>query len=205
MRTVVVVLLCSMSIAHAADVAPTNTPSFFPADAARGKARATQCLACHGIANLKLGSPAVQVPMLNGQRPEAIFLALRDYKNGTRSNVIMAPIVAALSEQDMRDVSAYLAAKGPQMPGTHDVGSWAHKKVHRDCTACHGESGMGVMPGIPVLTGQHVDYLIQALDAYRDGTRKNATMAMIAAKLSADESRKLAEYFAMHKHLELSK
>ena len=205
MRTIMCTLLCVMtSVAFAAD-STTPTPAYYPADANRGKARALQCVACHGTADLKLGTPPVSVPLLNGQRAEVIFYALRDYKNGARDNIVMAPIVAALSEQDMRDLGAYLSASGPHMPKTFGADTWAHEKVHRDCTACHGESGMGVMPGIPVLTGQHADYLTHALNAYRDGTRKNATMAKVAKKLSDDEIRKLAEYFAKQQHLELSK
>jgi cytochrome c553 len=152
-----------------------------------------------------MGDPLVHIPMLAGQRPEAIFLALREYRSGARKSDIMAAIVALLSDQDMRDLGAYLAAQGPQMPPVHSVGSWAHEKVHRDCTACHGESGMGVMPGVPVITGQHQDYLIDALVAYQDGRRTNRTMAPIAAKLTTEEIQKLAEYFALSKHLEISK
>jgi cytochrome c553 len=182
-----------------------DTPSFSPADAARGKRLAATCIACHGVADMKLGSPSVTVPMLAGQRPEAIFLALRDYKSGVRTNQIMAALVAPLSDKDMRDLGAYLSDGGPQMPKTHGAGSWAHQKVRRDCTACHGESGMGVMPGIPVLTGQHPDYLIDALNAYRDGRRTNPTMQGVAKKLSDDEIRQLAEYFSKQAHLRVSK
>ena len=181
------------------------TPAYFPADAARGKTLAVQCLACHGVANMKLGNPPFQVPLLGGQRPEAILAALRDYKSGVRTSDLMAPIVAPLSLQDMRDLSAYLSSGGPVLPATHDAGSWAHQKVRLDCTACHGEGGMGVMPGVPVLTGQHEDYLVHAMKAYRSGSRKDPTMGPIAKRLSEKEIGLLAAYFSKQKHLELSK
>lgn len=184
---------------------PNATVAYFPADAARGKTLAAGCIACHGIADMKLGNPPIRVPLLGGQRPEVIFTALRDYKSGARANDIMAPMAAGLSLQDMRDLGAYLASSGPVMPGTHDEGSWAHRKVRRDCTACHGESGMGVMPGVPVLTGQYEDYLVDALTAYGSGARKDPTMGPIAARLKPDEVAQLAAYFAKQKHLELSK
>jgi cytochrome c553 len=113
-------------------------------------------------------------------------------------------MVAKLTEQDMRDLGAYLSAGGPHMPSTAGVDTWAHGKVHRDCTHCHGESGMGVMPGVPVLTGQHADYLVHALEAYRSGDRSNPTMAPVVAKLTPKEVKLLAEYFALQKHLKVS-
>jgi cytochrome c553 len=105
----------------------------------------------------------------------------------------------------MRDLGAYLSAGGPYVPKTADQGSWAHQKVRRDCTACHGESGMGVMAGVPVLTGQHEDYLVHALKAYRDGNRSDPTMAPIAKQLTDDQIQKLAAYFAKQEHLDISR
>ena len=193
------------ALAFGFGVASAGTPAFNPANAARGKTLSAPCTTCHFVPDIQAGTPPFHVPKLAGQRPEAIFQALRDYKSGARKSDIMAPMVAVLSEQDMRDLGAYLSAGGPHMPTTAGADTWAHEKVHRDCTACHGESGMGVMPGIPVLTGQHANYLVHAMEAYRRGDRSNSTMAPIVAKLSAKEIRLLAEYFALQKHLKVSK
>ena len=52
-------------------------------------------------------------------------------------------------------------------------------------------------PKPPVLAGQHVDYLEQALMAYRNGRRKNVVMDGMAKLLTSDEDVKIAaEYFA---------
>jgi cytochrome c553 len=176
--------------------------SFFPADPARGRELAAVCLPCHAVPDMPSGSePPCSVPRLRGQRGEAIFLALLDYQSGTRQSAIMSPLVANLSVQDMRDLGAYLSASGPYVPDTYGEGSWAHEKVRRDCTACHGESGMGVMAGVPVLTGQHEDYLVHALRAYRDGRRADPTMGPIARTLTDEEIERLAVYFAGQSHL----
>jgi formylglycine-generating enzyme required for sulfatase activity len=113
----------------------------------------------------------------------------------------MAALAGPLSLPDMRDLAAYLAASGPYVPETAEAGSWAHEKVRRDCTICHGESGMGVMTGVPVLTGQHEDYLVHALQAYRDGSRADATMGPVAKALAPEEIGRLAAYFAAQTHL----
>jgi cytochrome c553 len=196
--------VAAAALAFSLSTASAGTPAFNPANAARGKTLAGPCATCHFVPDMQAGTPPFHVPKLAGQRPEAIFLALRDYKSGARKSDVMAPIVATLTEQDMRDLGAYLSAGGPHMPTTAGANTWAHKKVHRDCTACHGESGMGVMTGVPVLTGQHADYLMHAMEAYRSGNRSNSTMAPIVAKLSANEVRLLAEYFALQKHLKVS-
>lgn len=179
--------------------------AFYPADAERGKTLAAPCLACHGMPNMPSGTtPSFRVPLLAGQRGEVIFQALRDYQSGKRQSAVMQPMVATLSLQDMRDLGAYLSASGPYVPNTHDEGSWAHQKVHSDCTICHGESGMGVTAGVPVLTGQHEDYLVYALKSYQNGTRSNESMGPIANKLSDEEIEKLAHYFSNQEHLKVS-
>jgi cytochrome c553 len=194
-------IMAGLALAAAGPTLAAN-PSFHPADAARGKTLATVCLTCHGIEGKQAGAPPFHVPKLAGQRAEVIFQALRDYKSGVRTSDVMGPMAAPLSPQDMRDLGEYLSSGGPQKPPqTAGETSWAHDKVHADCTACHGESGMGVMPAIPVLTGQYEDYLLHALNAYRSGGRRNPTMAPIAGTLSPREVGLLAAYFAAQKDL----
>jgi len=199
-------IAAALTLLLAAGRALAGSPAFFPADAERGGRLAGPCLTCHGPANPPLGSPPVHPPKLIGERSDAIFLALLEYQRGMRTNPIMQAVAAPLSLQDLRDLSAYLAAEGPLHPPTSaDANSWAHDKVHRDCTACHGETGMGEMWGIPVLTGQNRDYLVAALMAYRDGTRRNPTMGPIAARLAPQEIEQLATYFAHQTQLRLTR
>ena len=180
-------------------------PSYEPASAERGRALASQCLTCHGPASVPLGSPPVHAPKLIGQRPEFIYRELMAYQRGTRTSAIMGAIVTGLSLQDLRDLGAYLSAGGPVRPPVAAmVDSWAHERVHRECTFCHGESGMGEMWGMTVLTGQYRDYLTAALTAYRNGERRDATMGPIAARLTPKEIDQLAEYFSAQTFLRLT-
>jgi cytochrome c553 len=57
-----------------------------------------------------------------------------------------------------------------------------------------------VIDGVGSLAGQHVDYLQQALDAYKNGRRKNAVMNGMAAALATDaDVAAVAAYFAAQK------
>jgi cytochrome c553 len=115
-------LAAGWSIAGIGCAAAADPYAFFPADAERGRELAVVCLACHGTADVLAGAePTFHVPMLAGQRGEAIFAALRDYQSGARDGAVMRPLVADLSIQDMRDVAAYLAAGGPYVPSTEDA------------------------------------------------------------------------------------
>jgi cytochrome c553 len=87
-------------------------------------------------------------------------------------------------------------------PGAPGASPKAPKQVAA-CIACHGEGGLGVeeplTPKPPVLAGQHVDYLEQALTAYRNGRRKNVVMDSMAQLLTSDEDVRIAAaYFAEH-------
>ena len=80
-----------------------------------------------------------------------------------------------------------------------DVGK---KKADEACAACHGPEGnKPISPETPRLAGQQYDYLVQALTAYRKGTRDNAVMTAVAKPLTEKEIRDLAGYFSRQQGL----
>ena len=168
-------------------------------DPAKGEMKFYTCYGCHGIANYRNAYPDYSVPMLRHQNAEYLVAALQEYRDGTRPHATMHAQASSLSDQDIEDIAAYLQGAAPVKPGTPAPGK-APKQVAA-CIACHGESGLGVegalTPKPPVLAGQHVDYLEQALTAYRNGRRKNAVMDSMAQLLTSDEDVKIAAaYFA---------
>jgi cytochrome c553 len=65
------------------------------------------------------------------------------------------------------------------------------------CQSCHGVDGnLSLQDDYPKLGGQHYDYLVQALKAYRSGDRENAIMAGFAAGLSDQDIEDLAAWYA---------
>ncbi|MFC6050091.1 c-type cytochrome, partial [Methylobacterium hispanicum] len=63
------------------------------------------------------------------------------------------------------------------------------------CQACHGLDGLSKLPEAPNLAGQVEVYLVKALREYRDGTRRNAVMNVVAKDLTDAEIDDLAAYY----------
>ncbi len=79
------------------------------ADIAAGAAKAKEiCAACHGADG---NSTDANNPKLAGQHRDYIAKALRDYKSGERNNPIMKGFAAALSKQDIENLSAHFASQ----------------------------------------------------------------------------------------------
>lgn len=67
------------------------------------------------------------------------------------------------------------------------------------CQSCHGRNGdEALQDSYPILAGQHYDYLVHSLKAYRSGDRQNAVMAGFAADLSDQDIEDLAAWFSSH-------
>ena len=76
------------------------------APARSGAEVAKQCVACHGEDG---NSPTPNFPRIAGQHADYMVHSLKSYKNGDRKNAIMAGIVAALTEKEMKNVAAFYA------------------------------------------------------------------------------------------------
>jgi len=168
-------------------------------DPALGEKKFYTCYGCHGIENYRNAFPDYSVPKLRHQDAAYIVAALQEYRSGERPHATMHAQAASLTDQDMEDIAAYLQGAVPPKPAGAATGK-VPKQVAA-CVACHGESGLGVeaplTPRPAVLAGQHVDYLEQALVAYRNGRRKNVVMDGMAQLLTSDEDVKIAAaYFA---------
>jgi len=168
-------------------------------NAVEGQKKFYTCVGCHGIDNYKNAYPDYSVPRLRHQTAAYIVAALQEYKDGQRPHATMHAQAASLSTQDMEDIAAYLQGPEPVKPPTTPAPA-APPQVTA-CAACHGDRGLGVDaemdPKPPVLAGQHVDYLEQALHAYRTGRRKNAVMNGMALSLASEHDLEVAaEYFA---------
>jgi cytochrome c553 len=172
----------------------------------RGAAIAAQvCAACHGDKGLSQSN----IPSLAGQSPQAIYKQLHDYRSGARVHPQMTGVAKGLAVTDLANVAAYYAAASKEYTalGFRDFsGELEIEKLAREgdsrrkipaCLACH-VNGSGGPIETPVITGQTEEYLLNQLNAYADGRRKNdvyGRMRDVARKLTPDERAQLARYF----------
>ncbi|MDX1498620.1 MAG: c-type cytochrome [Woeseiaceae bacterium] len=63
------------------------------------------------------------------------------------------------------------------------------------CAACHGQAGNSANPQWPNLAGQNARYLVEQLNAFKDGLRVNALMSSQATMLTDEDMRNLAVYY----------
>lgn len=207
-KSLFVAMLAVSSIAYAAEekAAPKVDPArgealYNTGDAARN---ITACMACHGAAG---NSTITQNPKLAGQFSEYLVKQLVDFKGPQRNNPVMTTIAKALTEEDMKNISAYLE-KQTQKPGAaknKDTVEFG-KKIYRAgiaeknvpaCAACHSPDGAGIPIQFPRLAGQHQDYTAAQLTAFRSGARKNSPqMQTLSKRLSDDEIQAVADYIA---------
>jgi len=180
-------------------------------DSAAGKAIATNgqgaaiaCAGCHGAT----GVPAAgaSFPRLAGLPVEYVAKQLFDYRDGSRSSPIMAPIAKALTDADIAALARYYAlleAPAAKLTSTPQRG-WQLARYGDNalaipaCVDCHGGNVTGGGPLLPGLA-QPSAYTTAQLAAFRTGERKNdgdGIMQAIAKRLSDADVKALADYSA---------
>lgn len=183
-----------------------STAAVAAGDPAKGQASAQMCAACHGAD----GNSVVPMnPNLAGQHADYIVQQLKAFKSGARANPIMAPMAANLSDDDMRNIAAYYAGQKPRAGAAKDATSIEiGRKLFRGgnaaqqtaaCAGCHSPNGVGIPAQYPRLAGQHADYTVSQLKAFRSGTRSNdpnGMMRAVAARMSDAEMESVAQFVA---------
>ena len=72
----------------------------------------------------------------------------------------------------------------------------AGKAKAASCAACHGASGVSMVPTYQNLKGQKAAYTVKQLKAFKSGARKDPTMNAMAKPLSDADMANLAAYYA---------
>ena len=160
--------------------------------------KAAVCAACHG----PNGNPTMaEVPALAGQTSRYIYLQLRDFQEGRRSNALMSPMTKDLSRDEMRDLGAWFAAQKsrpvPFQPDTAKAKLGKDKADETLCTMCH-LGGFAGQNEIPRVAGQPFDYVIKQLRAFKARERTNdaGSMTSVASTLTDADIDNLAHYLA---------
>ena len=172
-------------------------------DPAKGAELATTCMGCHGIPGYRNAYPSYRVPKLGGPNADYLVLALQGYRANSRQHPTMQAQAASLSDEDMQHIAAFLAEQGAAQPGNAVTSGNAARGKEKAavCAACHGEAGISTAPNWPNLAGQHRDYLVHSITAYRDTARQDPVMQGQVAALSDEDIRDLAAYYSAQRGL----
>ncbi len=176
-------------------------PCLAAADIAAGQEKAKPCLACHGENGV---SSMPGIPSLAGQQDQFIQWQLVFFRNGRRPNPMMAPLIADITDQDIRDLGAYFHSL-PYSTAASDVSpnpELAAKgklvaQQHR-CASCHKDDFRGERAAAAI-ADQREDYLVKALTDYRSTARPStgvAAMTEAAAGLTDDDIVAVSHYLA---------
>ena len=181
-------------------------------DLARAQQIAQQvCTACHGADG---NSPLAANPSLAGQGAEYISRQLAHYKSGVRVNAIMQAMAATLTPEEMLALGQYYSRQKSRVVGASDMQlAKAGQALFRGgnsagvpaCAACHAPNGAGIPKNYPRLAGQHADYTLTQLKAFKTGERgadkdgkdaQGRIMADITQKMTEADMKAAADYAA---------
>ncbi|MGH7441244.1 MAG: c-type cytochrome, partial [bacterium] len=106
----------------------------------------------------------------------------------------MNKIVLMLAAAAVMALATNAGAAGdqPAMAGNASAG----QAKSATCAACHGADGNSVSPQFPKLAGQNANYIVEQLEDFKSGKRKNAIMSGMAAPLSQQDMLDLAAWFS---------
>jgi len=158
------------------------------------------CGTCHGAAGI---ATMEGIPNIAGEPELFTQWQLVYFRGETRKNDMMTPAAADITDQDIRDLSAYYAGLAPASPEGPDSApeltrAGAKLEAERHCGQCHLERLQG-QGETPRLAAQREEYIVKALHDYQQGARRgrgNVIMPEIAYSLSEDDIKALAHFMS---------
>ena len=128
-----------------------------------------------------------------------MYLELRDFQEGRRSDPLMSPIVVGMTRDDMRELSNYFARQKPPVQSfAADPAKARLGKLKADetlCTMCH-LGGFAGQNEVQRVAGQHYDYIVKQLRDFKARARTNdaGSMTSVANTLNDQDIENLANY-----------
>ena len=152
------------------------------------------CIACHGKNGVGIDPSYAN---LGGQNAAYLALQLKAFRSGDRSNPIMNPIAAQLSDQDINALAQWFSEQSlvTAANGNPDLVEEGRNRAGY-CHACHGMQGHPVAVEWPIIAGQSAPYIQNQLMAFKQGTRYHPLMVNVVKDLEASAMSALGAYYA---------
>lgn len=163
---------------------------------AAAAARLAACVACHGAGGQ---STTALTPSLGGQPRLFIENQLVLIREGLREVPAMQPLLAGVSDEEITRLATHFAGqpamRGDQKSDAALARAGAALAQTRLCGTCHLADYRGQQQ-VPRLAGQRLDYLVLAMQQFRDkpGPGRDTIMAATLRGLSDAELTQLAHY-----------
>jgi cytochrome c553 len=165
------------------------------------------CSVCHGLDGI---SPRTSFPDLAGQTKTYLESELSDFRDHTRADhdakAYMWTMAGNVSGRRIDQIAQYFSALKPPQGATDENPAEvaAGQKIFEQgitpenvpaCQTCHGAKATG-NEAFPRLAGQHREYLVAQLQAFRSNARNNPIMHPILERVSDAQIRDVAAYLA---------
>ena len=200
MKSIAASSLAGLLLVGASATAQTSVPS-------EPDMVADTCSVCHGDDGI---SPRAQFPNLAAQTKDYLDTQLKNFRNHMRADpdakTYMWRMAGALSNATIGEIAEYYSALPPPKNSTGESPAQvaAGKEIYEHgiasenvpaCGACHGDAGAG-NAAFPRIAGQHPEYLVAQLQAFRSKARDNAIMYANVQQMTDDQMRDVAAYLA---------
>ncbi len=161
--------------------------------------RLAPCLACHGESGT---SSTPDVPSLGAQPAYFLLIQLFMFRERLRPIEPMTSMLKGVSDDELRRMADTIAKLPPPKPDASPADPERVRRAqelvaqHR-CNFCHNGNYEG-QENVPRIAGQREDYLLKALNGYKDNTRRgyDAQMADVIEPLTDAEFADFAHYLA---------
>jgi cytochrome c oxidase subunit 2 len=134
------------------------------------------CTVCHGVQ--LMGNEIIRAPRLSGMESWYVENQMHAYKKGWRGKhegdvvgMDMQPMAAALTDEQIKEVAAFVAATRSEQPPDTIAGDAENgKRLYSTCAACHGVRAEGnIALSTPALTGLNDWYLVTQIEKFKVG------------------------------------
>ena len=170
-----------------------------PVAAAALEERLAPCLACHGEHGQ---SEKPEIPSLGAQPAFYVMVQLYMFRERMRTVAPAHEMTHAFTDDDLRSTADMIAKLPPPRPvgeaGDPERFDRARALIQQNrCNFCHNPDFSGEQ-NVPRLAGQREDYLVKALRAYKNNTRRgyDAAMAEVLYGISDEQILDLAYFLA---------
>jgi cytochrome c553 len=150
------------------------------------------CTDCHGEHG---NSDEPGIPSLAGQQPAYLIVSIQEYARGERGHQEKEAMLQGMEQVDIEKMALYFASQTPKARTAPAFGNPANgEPLSATCGECHGARGISHDPLVPSLAGQEPNYLVSAIEAYRDGSRLHDEMM---ADRSDSEIEDIAAFYSI--------